>query len=209
MEVLKAGIGLRGYAQIDPKNEYKKEGFEKFQLLKNGIADQVTNLVFRVEIATEQMRTPQRAAPRRMALPPDPVTAQAMVEAMIAAGQAPPEVVEAVAKGARVTVRPSGSGPAARLTPPKPASAPAPRAGAPERTEAAAPRPSQPTGPQSTASQQSTPPQAAQAAQKATVQQAAAAASPSAAGGKRPGRNDPCPCGSGVKYKKCCAPAFG
>ncbi|MGH9448518.1 MAG: SPASM domain-containing protein, partial [Terriglobia bacterium] len=24
-------------------------------------------------------------------------------------------------------------------------------------------------------------------------------------GGKRPGRNDPCPCGSGLKYKKCCS----
>lgn len=24
----------------------------------------------------------------------------------------------------------------------------------------------------------------------------------------KPGRNDPCPCGSGIKYKKCCAPAF-
>ena len=23
--------------------------------------------------------------------------------------------------------------------------------------------------------------------------------------GKQPGRNDPCPCGSGKKYKKCCA----
>ena len=23
--------------------------------------------------------------------------------------------------------------------------------------------------------------------------------------GKEPGRNDPCPCGSGKKYKKCCA----
>ena len=22
--------------------------------------------------------------------------------------------------------------------------------------------------------------------------------------GKKPGRNDPCPCGSGKKYKKCC-----
>ena len=30
-----------------------------------------------------------------------------------------------------------------------------------------------------------------------------------AAGGPRPGRNDLCPCGSGVKYKKCCFPAFG
>jgi uncharacterized protein len=24
------------------------------------------------------------------------------------------------------------------------------------------------------------------------------------AGGKAPGRNDPCPCGSGRKFKKCC-----
>ncbi|HPX51628.1 MAG TPA: SEC-C metal-binding domain-containing protein [Deltaproteobacteria bacterium] len=21
---------------------------------------------------------------------------------------------------------------------------------------------------------------------------------------EKPGRNDPCPCGSGIKYKKCC-----
>jgi glycosyltransferase involved in cell wall biosynthesis len=26
---------------------------------------------------------------------------------------------------------------------------------------------------------------------------------------KKIGRNDPCPCNSGVKYKKCCAPAYG
>ena len=26
---------------------------------------------------------------------------------------------------------------------------------------------------------------------------------------KKPGRNDPCPCGSGKKYKKCCYPKFG
>ncbi|MEA3453172.1 MAG: preprotein translocase subunit SecA [Patescibacteria group bacterium] len=28
-------------------------------------------------------------------------------------------------------------------------------------------------------------------------------------GGKKPGRNDPCPCGSNKKYKKCCFPKFG
>ena len=27
--------------------------------------------------------------------------------------------------------------------------------------------------------------------------------------GPAPGRNDPCPCGSGQKYKKCCFPKFG
>jgi len=28
-------------------------------------------------------------------------------------------------------------------------------------------------------------------------------------GAKKPGRNDPCPCGSGKKYKKCCYPKYG
>ena len=28
-------------------------------------------------------------------------------------------------------------------------------------------------------------------------------------GKEKPGRNDPCPCGSNKKYKKCCSPKFG
>jgi len=28
-------------------------------------------------------------------------------------------------------------------------------------------------------------------------------------GGQKVGRNDPCPCGSGKKYKKCCYPKYG
>jgi preprotein translocase subunit SecA len=31
MDHLKEGIGLRGYGQKDPKQEYKREGFELFQ----------------------------------------------------------------------------------------------------------------------------------------------------------------------------------
>ena len=30
MEALREGIGLRGYGQMDPKQEYKKEGFVIF-----------------------------------------------------------------------------------------------------------------------------------------------------------------------------------
>ncbi len=33
--------------------------------------------------------------------------------------------------------------------------------------------------------------------------------SPAAPGGPKPGRNDPCPCGSGKKYKKCHYPQYG
>ncbi len=165
MEVLKAGIGLRGYAQVDPKNEYKKEGYEKFELLKQAIADQVTDLIFKVELTPAEAQ-PQRQVPFPQAPPADPVTAQAMVEAMIAAGQAPPEVLEAVAKGAKVSV--------GRQPPP----------------------------------QQAQPQQPAQQQQQQAAQPAQQPAAAQAVGGK-PGRNDPCPCGSGVKYKKCCSPAFG
>jgi len=35
----------------------------------------------------------------------------------------------------------------------------------------------------------------------------AASSDPPASGVSRPGRNDPCPCGSGKKYKKCCSRA--
>jgi len=41
MDALKAGIGLRSYAQVDPKLEYKREGFEKFQLLLQSISGTV------------------------------------------------------------------------------------------------------------------------------------------------------------------------
>ena len=33
MDSLRQGIGLRSYAQVDPKNEYKREGLERFQEL--------------------------------------------------------------------------------------------------------------------------------------------------------------------------------
>jgi preprotein translocase subunit SecA len=38
----------------------------------------------------------------------------------------------------------------------------------------------------------------------ATARPAASRAEPRAADGQKVGRNDPCPCGSGKKYKKCC-----
>jgi preprotein translocase subunit SecA len=171
MEVLRAGIGLRSYAQVDPKNEYKKEGYEKFELLKEAIAEQVTDLIYKVELRPPQAPA-RRAAPPP---PPDPVTAQAMVEALIAAGQAPQEVLDAVAAGAQVRVSqgPPGGPPAA-----------APAAGGPPRARPpSAPAPGRPA--------------------------AAPAAAPAQPQAVRVGRNDPCPCGSGVKYKKCCYPSFG
>ena len=49
MDHLRSSIGLQGYAQIDPKVEFKREGMRIFGEMWNGIADRVTDLIFRVE----------------------------------------------------------------------------------------------------------------------------------------------------------------
>jgi preprotein translocase subunit SecA len=50
MDVLRSGIGLRGYAQLDPKIEYKSEGGAMFEQMLISIADEFTDLLFRVEV---------------------------------------------------------------------------------------------------------------------------------------------------------------
>ena len=49
MDHLRSSIGLQGYAQIDPKVEYKREGMRIFAEMWIGIGDRVTDLIFRVE----------------------------------------------------------------------------------------------------------------------------------------------------------------
>ena len=56
MDQLKSGVGLRGYAQVDPKVEYKREGYDKFQMLLSTIAEEVTSLLFRLEVKTEDQK---------------------------------------------------------------------------------------------------------------------------------------------------------
>jgi len=53
MDALRQGVGLRGYAQVDPKTEYKREGLERFQLLLFSIADEVSNLILKVRMREE------------------------------------------------------------------------------------------------------------------------------------------------------------
>jgi preprotein translocase subunit SecA len=49
MDHLRAGIGLQGYAQIDPKVAYKREGMQLFSELWNTVYSRVTDLIFRME----------------------------------------------------------------------------------------------------------------------------------------------------------------
>lgn len=115
LDHLKEGIGLRGYGQKDPLNEYKKESYELFLEMKERVEDTVIKTLFRLEpISEEQMEEERRRK------------------------------------------------------------AEAQRAAAAQRFQFSAP-------------QKSAEPQ------KATVVNKEA----------KVGRNDPCPCGSGKKYKKC------
>lgn len=58
MDHLREGIHFRGYAQKDPKQEYKKEGFRMFSAMMAGIRDEVLEKVFKVEI---QRQSPEEA----------------------------------------------------------------------------------------------------------------------------------------------------
>jgi preprotein translocase subunit SecA len=49
MDHLRSSVSLRGYAQADPKVEYKKEGMRTFEVMWAGIGDRVTDLIFRME----------------------------------------------------------------------------------------------------------------------------------------------------------------
>jgi len=53
LDHLRQGIHLRGYAQKNPKQEYKREAFELFEALLGGVRNDVTRLLMTVEIRSE------------------------------------------------------------------------------------------------------------------------------------------------------------
>ncbi|MFW6061281.1 MAG: SEC-C metal-binding domain-containing protein, partial [Planctomycetota bacterium] len=53
MDHLKGSIGLRGYAEQDPRVAYKREGAQQFQDMLTGVRDKVTDMIFRVRLAPQ------------------------------------------------------------------------------------------------------------------------------------------------------------
>jgi len=126
MEQLREGIGLRGYGQRDPKQEYKREGFAIFGQMMEILNRNVCEKLFHMQLqrdAQTAATAQQNAAKRRRAQ--------------------------------RRTVESGGDS-------------------------------------ESKQGQSGSAPQAAKAAKTVRRDQ------------PKVGRNDPCPCGSGKKYKKCC-----
>ena len=54
LDHLRQGIHLRGYAQKNPKQEYKREAFELFEGLLDAIRKEVTRIVFTVQIRSPE-----------------------------------------------------------------------------------------------------------------------------------------------------------
>jgi len=144
MDQLKSGVGLRSYGQRDPLVEYKREGFEMFQMMFDAITDEAAEMAFKAR----------------------PVSRQTEIRGVF--DEVPQHLVHqdasAIDQASRRHQMP-GSG-----------------------TTASEPGPVPPSG--------------------MIPRQSPDLPSPNSAAGARSsdkvGRNDPCPCGSGKKYKKCC-----
>ena len=54
LDHLRQGIHLRGYAQKNPKQEYKREAFELFSLMLETVRNEVTRILMLVQIRTEE-----------------------------------------------------------------------------------------------------------------------------------------------------------
>ena len=67
MDYLRQGIHLRGYAQKQPKQEYKKEAFELFGEMLDKVKREVTMLLARVRIRSEEEIAQMEAAERAQA----------------------------------------------------------------------------------------------------------------------------------------------
>ncbi len=69
MDYLRQGIHFRGYAQKDPKQEYKREAFEMFSSLLDHIKYEVIGVLFKVQVRQEedvQAIDEQMQVPREM-----------------------------------------------------------------------------------------------------------------------------------------------
>ena len=139
MENLRDGVGLRGYGQKDPKQEYKKEGFTLFNEMMDSTQKNVAEKLFKVQIVKEkQEQLPEFKHKQRK-------TVEVHQDASQARGEG--EAGGAV-DGAGEEQHADGNGDGQ---------------------------------------------QAAPAKKQQTVRREE----------PKVGRNDPCPCGSGKKYKKC------
>ncbi|HEX3605996.1 MAG TPA: preprotein translocase subunit SecA [Candidatus Dormibacteraeota bacterium] len=193
MDHLREGVGLVGYGQKDPLMEYKSQAFEAFGELSDEIQRDIVRLLMHVQI---QLQPQQQAQIEGAGVEVEEVAADgASEDGVEAAAEEPTEAAD--------------SPPAAR---PAAAQASAGLARAAERartTPGAAPAAAAADGGlRSVLAAAPTPPRVRNVVESSSEGTRAASGSPAegnggATSGHKVGRNEPCPCGSGLKYKRC------
>ena len=174
---MRRGIGLRGYAQQDPLNEFRKEAFRLYEELSDLIRRQVATTIFRVTVTREPSTIPLSGPGQPARGPVQHTHADGSVH------DGPPHD-ETSGNG-------SGSGRAAAVATSAGAAATAATFGRTTTTNAG-PVSGLPADPMRTAREVPGDASATNGVRQGFT--------PS---GARIGRNDPCWCESGQKYKKC------
>ncbi|MDP9052254.1 MAG: preprotein translocase subunit SecA [Acidobacteriota bacterium] len=174
MDQLKEGIGLRGYAQQDPLVAYKKESFEMFETMMLQFQQDTARHLFRMQIIGPD-GNPIESADQ---MPPRPPAGPPTLEGNSSL-QRPPS------RQASLPMEMDGNGQAQE------------HASVPIHTRA----------PSTTIDQLEGEFQLKKKRELEMARQAGSGESTNGSGprvtGEKVGRNDPCPCGSGKKYKKC------
>ena len=180
MDYLKEGIGLRAMAQRDPLVEYKREGFEMFSAMLDALKEESVRSLFNVQV---QVAEPTPAADPA-AMPAVPAIPATPAPAGSALSQLDKQVDDRVS--AAPPAKPAPATPVLNSSP----------LGADRLTE-----------PQSRPLTYSGPAEGGGTEVRGRGTQARhsgnGAAEPTVVGGQQPARNEPCPCGSGRKYKRC------
>jgi preprotein translocase subunit SecA len=194
MDYLKEGIGLRAMAQRDPLIEYQREGYDMFAAMLDSLKEESVGYLFNIQVTVVQPGADGAAnGSVGGAAPGQPAGAAANGAAAGDASAQPPD--EAAGGRRRSRVRPVAALPtqeaaAARTTQSAKAAASAPAALRAKGLMA----PNTPSG----ALTYSGPGESGGAQTNGKPARAGAATA-----AKEPGRNAPCPCGSGKKYKLC------
>jgi preprotein translocase subunit SecA len=184
LDVMRSGIGLRGLAQRDPLNEFKTEGYRAFEELKLEIERHVVDLLFRASVPVAVKEPEPQAAPKNLRTNADAIAKLS--------GQAK----DSGASSARAALPPAGA--AANGNGRGPAGKPGTN-GHGRHPGKSGKSGSTAKGNQPGASNVRQP----GGVQRQPVREASASAVGSSGANAKVGRNDPCPCGSGKKYKVC------
>jgi len=195
LDVLRVGIQLRGIAQRDPLVEFKSEAYNAFEQLKEDIEHYVTENLFRAQI---HLQVPEpEALPSNLKTNTEAIAAASGQPKGAGASEARQKPVQSPAPANSANGRANS---AASSRPNRHGKGTANSSGQQGRPSQNGARPGQSRHPV----QSQTRPVAAMQKSQPQSQRAAAMAGAGASGSSaKLGRNDPCYCGSGRKYKQC------